>query len=244
MYSCMCFRRHTPQAIKQELYDKELDASQLELRNSRWFEDIEQAKREIIELMHGAHEALAYINQKYQINAHYSESAVPNMDFDPVHSGKESNKFVHKLLMENTEERKCTNVAGIHANVDMSIDEYIAISNEIRTAYLSHNYEYLWASPERLAIYERVVKAGNRNGLLPLPALQPYLESSNDFYGHFFDESGEPIYCHTLMRPKIADSWQLIWEIRTMDWASTINWFLSQADRTEEILAKHGVLCT
>jgi len=148
--------KKVPDAVKDWSISPELDACQIEVKNS-WPNNLASAIREIIDLYQEVEKVVT--NFWFRLLDWW----VPHQDFDPVCSYLKPHywKISDFLLSHSKLARKWTNIAWIHFHIDAdeNFSFFIKLSNYIRQAILNNDLGAIFMSKERYYLMSKVVEA-------------------------------------------------------------------------------------
>lgn len=191
----------------------ELDACQLEIKNSWWKSSFNEAQDEILTIF----EILwNFLQENYWL--YFSQTVVPNQEYFPTSSWvyERYNTIMDGLISLWEDYSKATNVAWLHLNFDSNFEEYIKLNNKLYSIFKNNDFKKLWISVERLKKYQKTVKWVNKLFWYSLWDSFEYFENENDAKQKLFDENWNLNFDYNLLRLKKWSS-SLVWELRSFD---------------------------
>lgn len=207
-------KKRVPHIISSWWITKELDASQIEMKNIWPKRTLEEAQEELLYLFWLVRDT---ITQEYWL--FISQSVVPNQDFTPeVSTWIERYKQIHEILLKVwLDYRRATNIAWMHINVDTDLEGYFRLNSLVYDLLVSRDFETLWISIERLKAYMKAIDWINLWLWAKLNAMWRKFKTLDEMKAEILDENWEPKFDYWFTRLK--KSWiQYIWELRSVDW--------------------------
>ncbi|MEF2175541.1 MAG: hypothetical protein V3575_03650 [Candidatus Absconditabacteria bacterium] len=190
----------------------ELDACQIEMRNMGPKDSLQQAQDELVELFQVVESTL-----RDDFGLYISQSVVPSQDYDPQCSNVDRYCLIHNALLSlGHDYRKATNIAGIHINIDSTLQEYFHINNFVHGLYFENDYQKLGISSNRLYQYQKAVNGVNQSLGMNLNPTTVLFDSLDQMQNTILDEAGEPKFDYGFTRLKRLGN-QYVAEIRTFD---------------------------
>lgn len=218
----LLIKKYWEKAVLWKIW-KELDSSQIEIRNSWAMDSLQNAQDELLSLYDMVYDIV--YNEMW---LKFLDWAVPNQNYEPVYtSWVEKYKVIdEKLRSIWLDYRKATNVVGVHFHIDTDVEfkSHMKISSSLSEIYKNDKSELLlWE--ERHKMVKRVVW-----GLKKLNFLDDRNSVSNlepiDFYWLGIKDNIKDILLNPDWTPRF--SYNYVWlknpwkslttEVRSIDW--------------------------
>lgn len=207
-------KKSHPELINSKQIWWELDACQIEIKNSKAFFSIEESQEELLKLFS--------ILESTIIDEFWLQLATnpyPNQNYQSVFSDTEARySKIHRLLMQHWEfVRKWTNVAWLHYHLDMDPEyqNYIKIAKHIKDLFDTNRSHKLLPSLNRHESYIKVVEALSSEWMVNNWRQPIVLSTKQEILDNLFDIGGIPKFNYAYVG--IKRPWGLTTEVRTMD---------------------------